>query len=186
MTTPETDQAQGPARETPAAPPRTGVRDRLALTAYLWRFGWAMQDYPRREYRQVRTALRAEIRAAAAEVGMRQALADLGHPVVLAEGYVAELGRRLPRWNTGAVAATLAVGALAYMVLAYAAGTLDTLDALGGGSLTRYPFGSETVFTATAEEISVESGVTWPWATLYLGVATTAFVLGSRLWRIFG
>jgi hypothetical protein len=162
------------------------VADRLRLERFLLRFSWAMQDYPRKEYLRIRRELRAEVRAAAADVGMRQALADLGHPVTLGERYIAELGRRLPRWTSGIVAGGLAVGVLVYLFAAYAVGTLDTLEALGGGSLTRYPFGTETVFTFTEDEISVLSGVSWQWAVLYLGAAAVAFVVGSRLWRVLG
>ncbi|WP_024287013.1 hypothetical protein [Cellulomonas sp. KRMCY2] len=161
-------------------------RDLLARERYLFRFSWTMQDYPRREYKRIRRELRAEVTAAAADVGMAAALADLGHPMVLGERYIAELGRRLPRWTTGIVAAALAVAVVIYLFTAYAVGTLDTLEALGGGAVTRYPFGSETTFTFTGQEISVRSSTSWQWAALYVGVAAVAFVTGSRLWRALG
>lgn len=161
-------------------------RDLLARERYLVRFGWTMQDYPRKEYKRIRRELRAEVTAAAADVGMAAALAGLGHPMVLGERYIAELGRRLPRWTTGAWAAGVAVAVVFYLFAAYAFGTLDTLEALGGGAVTRYPFGSETTFTFTSQEISVQSGTSWQWAALYLGVAAVAFGTGSRLWRALG
>lgn len=167
----------------PAAP---SLHDRMTLGWFLFRFSWTMQDYPRREYRRIKRELRAEVRAAAAEVGMHQAVADLGAPTVLGEQYIAGLRRRLPRWNTGIIAAGVAVSLVVYLFAAYAVGTIDTLQALGGGTVTRFPFGAETVFTATDDEIAVRSTTSWQWAALYLSVAAVAFVTGSRLWRAFG
>ena len=91
-----------------------------------------------------------------------------------------------PRWTTGITAAGVAVAVVIYLFAAYSVGTLDTLEALGGGSVTRHPFGSETTFTFTGQEISVQSRSSWQWAALYVGVAAVAFVTGSRLWRALG
>ena len=128
---------------------------------------------------------RRELTTAGADVGMRQAVTDLGHPWTLAEGYTAELGRRVPRWTTGIVAAALAVGLIIYLSLAYALGTNDTLEAMGGGTVTTYPFGAETIFTNTADEISLHSQLSAAGASFFLGVAVVTFALGSRLWRAF-
>ena len=171
---------------TDTTPTRLPAADRLRLERYLLRFSWHMQDYPQRQERAVRRDLRREIRAAAADVGMTRALADLGHPHVLAEGYITALGRRLPRWTSGAVAATLAVAFLAYLGLAYGAGTLDTLEALGGGTLTTRPLGAPTTFTVDADTLAVDSRFSWQGAVLFVGVAAVAFVLGSRPWRLLG
>lgn len=159
------------------------TRDRLALSWYLTRFSWAMQDYPGRAYRRIREDLRRDTLAAADDVGMRRALADLGHPRVLAERYIAEVGRRLPRWTTGIVAAGVAVLAVAYVVMGYAVGVLDTLRATGAGTLTMHPLGSTVTYTATADQRGVEGTWTWQWLLLYLVVAAVAFVPASRLWR---
>ena len=107
----------------------TSLRDTLVRERYLTRFSWALQDHPKDT--QIVRELRTELTATAAEVGMRQAVADLGHPRVLADAYLDELGRPVPRWATGAVWGALAVGAVAYLVLAYGIGTLDTIGADG-------------------------------------------------------
>lgn len=172
-----------PADDAPVPP--LSLADRARREWYLARLDWAMQDYPRREFRRIRTDLRAELSPAAAEVGMRRALAELGHPRTLAERYTAELGRRLPRWTAGTVVAGAAVGVLAYLTFAYTFGSLDTLEALGGGSVTFRPLGAEVVLTHTDDEISVASTGSWGWLALYAGVAVVSFVLGSRLWRAF-
>ena len=165
---------------------RLSTSDALRQDWYLLRFSWSMQDYPRKEYRRIKRELRAETRAAAAEVGMRRALRDLGHPRVLAETYIAEYGKRLPRYNTGIIAAGLAVALIVYLFMAYSFGVLDAIESMGGGSVTRYPFGSETVFTHTAQEISVAAVGSPGWLLVYAGAAVVAFVLGSRLWRVLG
>ncbi|HMO12396.1 MAG TPA: hypothetical protein PKB06_13045 [Actinotalea sp.] len=157
--------------------------DQLALQWYLARFAWAMQDYPQREYRRIRDDLRRDTRAAATEVGMPEALRGLGDPRLLAERYVAETGRRLPRWTSGIVAAGFAVLALSFVVMAYAAGVLDALAATGTETVTMSPFGQPVTYTATADQLSVAGTYSWPWLVLYAAVAGVTFALVARVWR---
>lgn len=163
------------------APTRT---ERLRLAWYLQRLSWALQDYPGRERRAAVRQVQEDTLAAAADVGMATAIDELGHPRALAERYVAQLDRPLPRWTSGAVAATLAAAALLYLGLAYAAGALETLEALGGGSVTTYPLGGEVVLTASDGAFSLESTVSWPGVLLVVAVAGVAFALASRVWRV--
>lgn len=164
---------------------RLPATERLRREWYLFRFDWHMQDYPRKEFTQIKKDLRAQLTLAALDVGTRQALRDVGHPRVLAERYIAELGTRLPRWTTGVVTAGVAVGFVMYLMMAYSFGSLDTLDALGGGSVTFHPFGTEITLTHTEDEISMEGGFSWSWLALYGGIAAVTFLLGSRAWRAF-
>lgn len=163
---------------------RLTLRDKLALDLYLARFSWSMQDYPGKEEKRIRRELRAEILAAAADVGMERALADLGHPYALADGYKATRDRRLPRWATGAVAAGVAVGMLLYLTIAYAFGALDTLAALGGGTVTLDVLGTPSTFEASDGGISMTTGLGWEGLAVYAGVALVAFLLWSRAWRV--
>lgn len=160
------------------------LADRLRQDWYFTRFSWYMQDHPGREYRRIRRELRAEVAAAADDVGTATALTDLGHPRLLAEGYRGTLDGRRPRYVAGAVAAGVTISAIAYLAVAYSLGFLDALAATGGGSATIRPLGAETTFTSTADMIGVESTFTWQWLALYLAAGTIAFVLGSRLWRV--
>ena len=57
-------------------------------------------------------------------------------------------------------------------------------EALGGGTLTRYPFGAETVFTTEDGGLSVESSWSAQGVLVVTGAALVAFLLGSRLWRL--
>lgn len=159
------------------------LRDRMRLDWYLARFDWAMQDYPRTEYKRIAKDLRAELTAAALDVGTGRALAGVGHPRVLAERYIAELGRRLPRWTTGALAAGAAVGVLTFLLMFYAFGVLDALDAMGGGTVSFDVLGGSSTLTRTADEISASLDLGWGWLALYAAVAAVSFLLGARLWR---
>lgn len=167
--------------ETTAAPSRA---DRLRLGWYLQRLSWALEDYPRRERRAALRQVREDTTAAAGDVGMRTAIEELGHPRALAERYMAQLDRPLPRWTSGAVAAALAVGALLYLGMAYGLGTMHTLEALGGGTVTTRPLGAEVVFTALDDEFSVEWTMTWPGLLVVVAVGAVAFALASRVWRV--
>jgi hypothetical protein len=168
--------------ETPrTTPSRT---DRLRLAWYLQRLSWALEDFPRRERKAALRQVREDTTAAAADVGMRTAVEELGHPRALAERYTAQLGRPLPRWTAGAVAAALAVGAFLYLGLAYALGAVEAVEAMGGGTVTTYPIGSEVVVTADGDTFSVESSLSWQGTLLVLGVAGVAFALASRVWRV--
>lgn len=161
----------------------SSTRDTLVRELYLMRFSWAMQDFPKNK--QVLRELRTQIDAAASEVGMRQAVADLGHPRVLADGYLSGLGRPLPRWTTGAVWGALSVAAVAYLAMAYAAGTLDTLEQMGGGTLERVFLGATTTFIAEGGSLAVESTFTWQVLVFYALVFTVPFLLGARVWRVW-
>ena len=168
---------------TPTA--RLTLRDKVALDLYLARFSWSMQDYPAQEERAIRRELRAQVLAAASDVGMPRALADLGHPYALADGYKETRDRRLPRWATGAVAAGVAVGMLLYLTMAYSFGVLDTLTALGGGTVTLDVLGTPSTFEASDGGMSMSTGLGWRGLALYVAVGLVAFLLGSRAWRAF-
>jgi hypothetical protein len=160
------------------------ITDTIRREWYLLRFSWDMQDYPQRAYRRIKSDLRRDLTVAAQDVGLRQAIADLGHPRVLAERYAAELDRPRPRWATGATAAALAVGFLVYLGLAYALGANDVLEAMGGGSVTVHPLGAEATFTSTAEEISLHYTPTVAGQVFVLCVGLVSFLLGARVWRV--
>ena len=159
----------------------TPLRDTLVRERYLLQFSWALQDFPK--YKQVVRDLRTELTAAASQVGMRQAVADLGHPRVLADGYLSGLDRPVPRWTTGAVWGSLAVGAVVYLAAAYAMGTLDTLEQLGGGTAERVVLGAGVTFTNDDQALEVVSTLSWRVLAFYVGVFTVPFLLGSRVWR---
>ncbi|NLF04014.1 MAG: hypothetical protein GX593_03240 [Actinomycetales bacterium] len=164
---------------------RLTLREKMRIERYLLDFSWPMQDYPRKEYKQIKRELRASLVAATLDVGVDQAVKDLGSPFALADGYITELGRKLPRWNTGAIVASLAVATLVYLSLAYTLGSIDTLEVLGGGQVDLSVFGFTTKVHFSEQQIWVQGTGTWVALAIYGGVALVSFLLGSRFWRVF-
>jgi hypothetical protein len=159
------------------------IRDVLRREAYLTRFSWAVQDFPK--YVRLKRELRAELTATASEVGMRRAVADLGSPRALADGYLAELDRSVPRWTTGATAAALTLSAVVALWLAYSLGTLNTLEQTGGGSTTVTFLGSTTTYVFTDAAISQTSELSWQFLVFLVLAVAVPLVLGSRAWRLW-
>jgi hypothetical protein len=77
-----------------------GILDRARVELFIQRLDYHLSDLPRARRRLIRGELRANTHAAAAEVGVRQAVANLGRPSVLAAGYAAAEGGPLPRYRT--------------------------------------------------------------------------------------
>lgn len=160
------------------------VRDRARRDWYRFRFELAMQDYPPKEYRRIATALTGEIDAAAADVGMRQALADLGSPGRLAARYHAELDRDRPRYWDGGILAGLVLLSAWVCLLAFWSGAADTLLAQGGGTVTLDYLNAPTTITATDTEYSISGSLTLQAALVVGGLTLAGFATGSRLWRL--
>jgi hypothetical protein len=95
--------------------PRLPLADRIRLALFLWRLSHRLVDLPGRRRREIRRERRDNTRAAAAEVGMRRALANLGHPAALAAEYASAEGRRRPRYRRGILYAVIA--GYAYFIL---------------------------------------------------------------------
>ncbi|MDX6254194.1 MAG: hypothetical protein QOJ11_528 [Frankiales bacterium] len=80
--------------------------DRLRIERAVWTLDYRVQDLPRATRIGKRRELRHDLRAAAADVGARQAVARLGDLRQLALGYLAaeygELARR-PSWTAAAL-----------------------------------------------------------------------------------
>lgn len=170
---------------TPTAPHRPTAADRLRLLLWELRFAAAMEDYPRREGRQVRSDLRAALRDDAARIGTRAALRDVGPPRRLAARYFAELDRPRPRWSTGALVGTLlGVGVPLYLALAWSFGALDALHAVGGGTARLSWLGSPVTATATGEGVVLEWSLGWQVLAVAAGLFALGFALGSRVWRL--
>ncbi|WP_028045016.1 hypothetical protein [Cellulomonas sp. URHE0023] len=159
------------------------LRDTLRRETYLLRFSWAVQDFPK--YVRLKRELRTELNATAAEVGMRQAVAGLGHPRVLADGYLAELDRRVPRWNTGSWSAVVTITVLTSLWTAYGLGTLSTLEQNGGGTSTATFLGATTTYTWTAGSISFATVLTWQLVVFLLLAFLVPFLVGARAWRLW-
>lgn len=162
---------------------RPGLRDLIRREWYMTRLDWGLRNLPSKQNRQIQRDLRRDVTATAGDIGMRPALDDLGKPGTLASRYTAETDPEGPRYATGAVAAGIAVAAVVFLWLAYAIGTLDTLEAMGGGTRTGTLWGAETTYVSTADEISISTANILPAFLVVVGVWAVVFLLFSRIWR---
>ena len=84
-----------------------GIADRLRIERATWAIDYRLQDLPRRTRIAKRRELRTNLRAAAEDVGARQAVRQLGDLRRLAADYLdAEYGEvaRRPSWTAAAIA----------------------------------------------------------------------------------
>ena len=163
----------------------TSVIDALRRETTLARFSWAAQDHP--DSRALTRELRRELNVTASDVGWRRALGDLGSPRALAQGYIDELPRPVPRWSTGAVWGGIALAFALYTAMAYGFGTMDTLSELAGPeglTVHRRFLGADFTYTGGPDELGMTGSFGWGWAAVHLAIFVVPFALGSRIWRL--
>ncbi|WP_250280791.1 MULTISPECIES: hypothetical protein [unclassified Frankia] len=164
--------------------------DRLRIERAVWTMNARLQDLPRRSRIIRRRELRDNLRAAAEDVGARQAVRQLGDLRILAAGYLAaeygELSRR-PSWTAAAVTV---LGVDVLMTLLEHAGR----TAFDAGITTIAPHATGTFrWTGVPYLISDETftyldgthtSVGGAWTPLvYVLMFAGAFVTG-RMWRL--
>jgi hypothetical protein len=155
--------------------------DLARLELFVQRLDFHLADLPRARRREVRRELRSNARAAAAEIGMARALANLGHPRVLAAGYVTAEGRPLPRYRRGALVAGVIAVAYVWALALCAVGLAD-------GSHGAAPSGARVSqsFLGTAVTTTTGPGVLsfhLQFNALILLVPLVVFALVARVWR---
>jgi hypothetical protein len=165
--------------------------DRLRIEYTVWRLDSLLYDLRWRSRVAKRREVRANLHAAAADVGTPEALRLLGGVRQLAAEYLAaeygDWGRR-PTWTTGAVC-MLAVQCGSYALIeagrsAFTAGVLTTdPDPQGAYHWAGIPYLSAdamATFTSTGH-YSWLGGAYTP--LVYLGMLA-ALIIGARLWRL--
>ncbi|KJE25302.1 hypothetical protein FF36_00435 [Frankia torreyi] len=163
--------------------------DRLRIERAVWTMDTRLQDLPRRSRAARRRELRDNLHAAAADVGARQAVRQLGDLRVLAAGYLTaeygELARR-PSWAAAAFA-IFAVEAVMMLVdyvarSAFDAGITATPEATGTFRWAGVPYlTSDATFTY---HHGTHTSVGGAWTPLvYVLMFVGAFVAG-RMWRL--
>jgi hypothetical protein len=164
--------------------------DRLRIEYTVWRLDGLLYDLRRRSRVAKRREVRANLHAAAADVGTDEALHRLGGVRRLAAEYLAaehgDWGQR-PTWTTGAVCmAVLQLGSYALIEAGRSAFT--------AGVLAADPHPQGTYHWAGLPYLSADATVTFTGAThtsvggaftplVYLGMLA-AFSAGARLWRL--
>jgi hypothetical protein len=163
--------------------------DRLRIERAIWTLDAHVQNLPGRSRKAIRREIRANLRAATAEVGSAQAIRQLGNLRRLAADYLdAEYGDgSRPHWGKAvfwvlAVEAVL-LGLLLAGLSAFIAGVeaanpapsgtynWDGLSALGIGGTVSYEDGAF-------------AGISLGFTQWFLCYLLAAVVLGGRLWRL--
>ncbi len=161
------------------------VMDRARLEAAVYSYGfWLdLRGVPRRQRRNLRRELRANLLDASAQRGARAAVAALGGTRRMAADGPA-LDPRRPRWNAGATAGLCAASIVLLIEFFAALGWADgamaaSKDKAVHGPLTLFPGSALTYDPAPRSlTISLQPG----WGALAVGLAV--FVLVARPWRL--
>lgn len=157
-------------------------------TADRWKRYWYLQSaelwlepMPGKRRRAAVEELKANLSAAAGDVGMDAAIRDLGRPRALAAQYLEQEPTRRPRWTRGAFAAGAVVAVWVYATLFYTLGMLEALESSSSPTPARGSFlGTHVIATYTDREISAAFDG-WPWGPLV--VMAVAFLVASRAWH---
>lgn len=170
---------------------RTVTRtDLLRIECTVWTLDTYLADLPRRSRVAHRREVRANLRAAADDVGTTEALRRLGAPRRLAAGYLAaEYGEWQPRpaWKTGAACMLLAVILMTVYVTAGQAAFGDGIHAAdphAAGTFHWHGFSyltQDTTYTFVDGKHTTVGGAWTP--LVYAGLAAV-FILTGRLWRL--
>ncbi|WP_420115192.1 HAAS signaling domain-containing protein [Pseudactinotalea sp.] len=157
------------------------LTDRLRRWSYLQDVELWLDPMPGHRRREVIRELRTNLADAAADVGMTNAIEDLGKPRDLAREFVKAEPRRRPSWSLGVIGAGAVLLVAMLAGLAYAFGMSDSLLDTGGGSAEGAFLGIRVLAVGTESELSwTWSGWSWP-ITI---VAVIAFLVASSAWRL--
>lgn len=161
---------------------RLRLTDRLRRNWYVTKIDFLAQDVPGGYRRAMRRELRSDLAAAAADVGMSQAVRDLGPASVLAHQLKLAEGRKLPHVWTGVITFAIILYAWAGMTMATAYALLEAASQLGG----------DRVVTVHASWLGTNVSVTngphllssqWEPSGLTLAVLITVPLVAARAWR---
>lgn len=157
------------------------LADRWRRWSYLQDVELWLDPMPGKRRREVLRELRTNLADAASDVGMRQAIEDLGRPRDLAREFVQAEPRHRPAWSLGVLGAGAVLLVALLAGLSYAFGMSDALLDAGGGSAEGSFLGIAVSTVATEDELSwTWSGWSWP-ITI---VAVIAFLIASSSWRL--
>lgn len=162
---------------------KLSLLDKFALNRYLTRLSLHIIGLPHRMERDIRHQLRIDISDAAQDVGMAQALRNLGAPQVLAHEYLQAHGHPVPKVWTGLVVfALMLYGGLFAMI--------SVIDGLIDGALAADPAATVEIsksWLASQAQVSFADGVTNSigFTITPLGIALLILVplIAARPWR---
>ncbi len=161
---------------------RLRLTDRLRRNWYVTKIDFLAQDVPGGYRRAMRRELRSDLAAAAADVGMSQAVRDLGPASVLAHQLKLAEGRKLPHVWTGVITFAIILYAWAGMIMATTYALIEAAIQLGGDrDVTVHAswLGTKVVITNGPHLLSGQ----WEPSGLTLAVVIAVPLLTARAWR---
>jgi hypothetical protein len=164
--------------------------DRLRIARAVWTVNARLVDLPTRARIPIRRELRANLKAASAQVGSREAVRRLGNPRRLAVDYLdAEYGEGRPRPHYAAGVRWAVIFVIAYMgaTMIWFEGFMAGVDAAGPRSDGNFSWGGGPWLPAG--DVIYQDGhfngfnLLVPLHTFFLG-AVVVFFVGARMWRM--
>jgi len=166
----------------PSPTARHRLVDRLSREWYVLKVEFLAQDVPSGYRKERRRELRSDLGAAAADVGMSQAVRDLGPASVLAHQLKLAEGRKLPHVWTGVITFTVILYAWAGMMMATSYALIEAATQLGGDRVVTVHaswVGTNVVVTNGPHHLSGQ----WEGSGLTLAVLIVVPLLAARTWR---
>lgn len=161
---------------------RLRLTDRLQRDWYVFKVDFLAQDVPSGYRKSRRRELLSDLTAAAADVGMSQAVRDLGPAPVLAHQLKLAEGRKLPHVWTGVITFTVILYAWAAMIMATTYALLEAASQLGGDRTVTVHASWLGTNVAITNGPQYQSGH-WEPSGLTLAVLIVVPLLAARTWR---
>jgi hypothetical protein len=154
---------------------------KLQIESVIQKLDWQLEGrVPRSRRREIRKELRANLAAAAEEVGTEEAIRRLGNVRDLAGEYLEfETGKIHVR--TGLYAALVAVVFLELLGLALLDGFREGFEAAGGTGSSHYSFWPYSIEASAGSQSAWSISIAWPGL---FGVPLLAFLGWARSWRL--
>ena len=161
---------------------RLRLAARLQRDWYVFKVDFRAQDVPGGYRKSRRRELRSDLTAAATDVGMAQAVRDLGPASALAHQLKLAEGRKLPHVWTGVITFTVILCAWAGMMMATTSALIEAATQLGGDRIVTVHaswLGTTASITNGPQHLSGQ----WEGSGLTLAVLIAAALLAARAWR---
>jgi hypothetical protein len=161
---------------------RLTLTDRLRREWYVTKVDFLAQDVPSGHRKERRRELRSDLTSAAADVGMTQAVSDLGPASVMAHQLKLAEGRKLPHWWTGVITWVIILYAWIGMIMATAFSLVQAAEQLHGDrTVTVHATWLGTTVTVTHGERVLSAAIGG--AGLTLVVIILISLAAARAWR---
>jgi len=161
---------------------RLSLIDQIRREWYVSKVDFLAQDVPGGYRKGMRRELRADLAAAAAQIGMSQAVEDLGPAAALAQEYKRAEGRVLPHWWTGVIVFAIVFYFWVGTLLSMAYGMSEAAQQLAGDRTVTVEaqwLGSTVSITEGADLSS--AGVEFSFSTIVVMVILP--LVAARAWR---